>query len=127
MANRILTVAALTVSAVAALTLAAPSPLLAQSDRPAVQEPATVSDAELRSFAVAAVEVKRVADTYLPVLAGTRTVEEKARVESAAQSEIRQIVENEGFTVSRFNQILSLASASPDLADRIRSHMQQTR
>ena len=112
------------VSAIAVLALAAPAPLPAQLMGPLAEEPATtINDTELKSFAAAAVGVKRVADSYLPVLAGMRTPEDKARVETAAYSEIKQIVENEGFSVSRFNQILALAGASPGLADRIRSHM----
>ena len=122
MKTRIPVSALMALCAIAAWTFVT-APAAAQSARPGIQEPATVSDTELRSFASAAVEVKRVADSYLPVLAGVQTFEEKTRVESAAYSEIRQIVENEGFTVSRFNEILSLASVSPDLADRIRLHM----
>jgi len=127
MRNRILAAAAATVSMVATLTLVAPAIALAQSDQAGIQEPVTLSDAELRSFAAAALGVKRVADSYLPILAEMQSFEEKSRVESAAYSEIKQIVENEGITVSRFNEILTLASASPDLADRIRSHMHPPR
>ena len=123
--NRLTTLVGL--FAIAACTFAGPSPAVAQSGGTVIREVATVSDAELRSFATAAVGVKRVADSYLPLLAGVESFEEKTRVESAAFTEIRQIVENEGFTVSRFNEILSLAGVSPELADRIRTHMHQPR
>src|SRR5262245_46676461 len=76
-------VAAVIVSATAAWAFA-PAPASAEVDQPVVQELATISDAELRSFATAAVGVKRVADSYLPVLAGTQSSEEKSRVETAA-------------------------------------------
>jgi hypothetical protein len=50
-------------------------------------------------------------------------MEEQDLVEDAAFEEIKQVVEREGFTVSRFNQMLSLASVNPDFVDRIRSHL----
>src|SRR5262249_34523830 len=106
-----------------AFTLVELSPAQAQSARPEAQEMTTVTDAELRSSATAAAGVKRVADSYLPLLIEVQNYEQEARAESAAYSDIKQTVENERFTVTRFNQILTLASASPDLADRIRSHM----
>ena len=127
MTLRIFTAAAAALAAIAALASAAPPQGTAQSIRPAAGQPVAVNDAEIKSFAAAVVEVKRVTDSYLPALAGAQTTEEKDRVEGAAFAEIKEAVESEGFTISRFNQILSLASVSPDLVDQIRSHIPQSR
>jgi hypothetical protein len=125
MTFRIFTATAAALAAIAAMALAAPLSVTAQSIRPEAGQPVAVNDAEIKSFAAAVVEVKRVTDSYLPMLAGARTTEEKDRVENAAFAEIKEVVASEGFTVSRFNQILSLASASPDLVDQIRLHLPQ--
>src|SRR4029450_12776429 len=110
MTFRIFTATAAALAAIAAMALAAPLSVTAQSIRPEAGQPVAVNDAEIKSFAAAVVEVKRGTDSYLPMLAGARTTEEKDRVENAAFAEIKEVVASEGFTVSRFNQILSLAS-----------------
>jgi hypothetical protein len=112
-----------TVCTAAVLSLTAPLPVTAQTVPPALEQP--INEAEIKSFATAVVEVKRVADSYLPAMAQAQTTREKDRVEDAAFAEIQQVVESQGFTVPRFNQILALAHVSPDLLDQIRQHLPQ--
>ena len=115
-----------TLAAVAALALTASVPVTAQSTPPTFQRTAApVNDAEIRSFATAVVKVKRVADSWLPELARAQTTQEQELVEDAAFEEIKQVVESQGFTVPRFNQILAMANVSPDLLDQIREHLPQ--
>jgi hypothetical protein len=125
MTFRIFAAVAATVAAIAVLALAAPLSVVAQSVGPEARQATKVNEAEIKSFAAAVVEVKRVADSWLPELARAKTMEEQDLVEDAASEEIKQVVEREGFTVSRFNQMLSLASVNPDFVDRIRSHLPQ--
>jgi hypothetical protein len=82
------------------------------------------SDAELRTFAIAAVEVKNVTDAYLPRLQSAQTTEEKRHVESTATAEMIRAVENKGISVARFNEILTQARTDPKLAARIRQHIE---
>ena len=110
---------------VAALSLTASLPVTAQSNPPALERTAPVNDAEIKSFATAVVEVKRVADSWLPELARAQTMQEQDLVEDAAFEEIKEVVEREGFTVMRFNQILALAHVNPNLVDQIRLHLTQ--
>ena len=112
-------------AAVAALALTASLPVTAQSNPPALERTAPVNDAEIQSFATAVVEVKRVADSWLPELARAQTMQEQDLVEDAAFEEIKEVVEREGFTVMRFNQILALAHVNPNLVDQIRLHLPQ--
>jgi hypothetical protein len=112
-----------TLTVVGILALTAPLPATAQSAPPALGQP--INEAEIKSFAAAVVEVKRVTDSYMPILAQSRTTEEKDRVEDAAFAEIQQVVESQGFTVPRFNQILAMAHVRPDLVDQIRLHLPQ--
>ena len=117
---------ALATTAIAVLALAAAPPATAQSVQSAIEQSApAVSDAELKSFAVAVLEVRRITDTYVPMLKTATTIEEQQQVEKAASAEMKQAVENEGMTVGRFNQILTLARIDPDLTERIRRHIKQ--
>ena len=112
-------------AAVAALALTVSLPVTAQSNPLALERTAPVNDAEIKSFATAVVEVKRVADSWLPELARAQTMQEQDLVEDAAFEEIKEVVEREGFTVMRFNQILALAHVNPSLVDQIRLHLTQ--
>jgi predicted ATPase with chaperone activity len=125
---RTLATAAAAVATIAVLAAAVPLAVPAQTVGPQPQagQSAAVDDTELKSFAVAVKRVKRVADSYLPRLAESQTIQETDALEDAAYLEVKEVVENEGFSVSRFNQILAMAGTSPDIAERIRSHLQQT-
>ena len=112
-------------AAAAALGLTASVPVTAQSTPPALERAGPVNDAEIKSFATAVVEVKRVADSWLPEFARAQTMQEQDLVEDAAFEEIKEVVEREGFTVTRFNQILALAHVNPNLVDQIRLHLPQ--
>lgn len=122
---------ATTAIATAVLGLAAPF-ATAQSVRPVVAQTTSpvpspsFSDTELRVFAVAVVGVQRVTDTYMPVLKRATTIQEQQKVEDTASAEMARVVENQGMTVSRFAQILDLTKVSPELANRVRWHIQQS-
>jgi hypothetical protein len=123
--------AAITLSVTAALgpvvpVVAAQSlrPVIAQSSAPAPAP--SFSDSELRTFAVAVLDVQRVTDRYIPVLKNATTIQDQQRVEEKASAEMARVVESQGMTVSRFSQILDLTKQSPELADRVRWHIRQS-
>jgi hypothetical protein len=99
-------------------------PVVAQSSVPSPTP--SFSDSELRTFAVAVVEVQRITDAYMPRLKTATTIEDQQRVEEKASAEMARVVENQGMTVSRFAQILDLTKVSPELADRVRWHVRQS-
>ena len=113
----------------AALMGIAPAPaLFAQADEPAAQQNApSYSDAELKSFAVAVLEVQRINNTYLAKLQAAATREEQEQVLQSATDELTQAVEKNGMSVDRFTQILAHAQANPDLAGRVRTHIKEAR
>ena len=114
-------IAAAVVSAVASLTA---QPAAAQMSAPALQQTPLIKETEIRPFAAAIMEVQRITDFYVPLAAATRKPEELNHVESVAFDEMKEAVTKAGFTVSRFNQIVAMAQLDPDLADRIRAHLQ---
>lgn len=97
---------------------------LAQNTVPKVQQPAPVySDAELKTFAVAALEVLRINDVYLPKLKMAGTPEEQQQVEKTASDEMVKAVEKEGMSVTKYKEIMGHAETSPEIAERIIAHM----
>jgi hypothetical protein len=81
------------------------------------------SDVELKSFAVAALEVQRINDTYLPKLKTASTPEEQKQVEKIATDEMVKAVEKEGMSVDKYKEIMNHAQSNPEIADRVMKHI----
>ena len=123
--------ATMVLAVAAAFGLAAPAaiaqsvqPVVAQSSSSTAPAP-SFSDAELKVFAAAVLDVQRVTDTYLPKLKAATTIAEQQKVEDTASAEMTRVVESRGMTATRFSQILELTKVSPQLADRVRWHIHQ--
>ena len=95
-------------------------PVIVQASPPAAAPTPSFSEAELKVFAAAVLDVQRVTDNYLPRLKKATTIEDQQKVEEAASAEMARVVENRGMTATRFSQILELTKVSPALADRVR-------
>ncbi|HET7595353.1 MAG TPA: DUF4168 domain-containing protein [Burkholderiales bacterium] len=107
-------------SAAAAQTTAPATPRPA----PQVQQPApNYSEDELKTFAVAALEVLRINDLYLPKLKMAATPEEQQQVEKTATDEMVKAVQKQGLTVDKYKEIMTHAEANPEIADRVMKHM----
>ena len=92
---------------------------------PEAQQPApSYSDAELKSFAVAVVQVQRINDAYLPKLKTANSPEEQQQVKKTATDEMVKAVEKEGMTVDKYKQIMNHAQSNPEIADRVMKHIQ---
>lgn len=78
------------------------------------------TDAELKSFAGAAVEVHRINDAYVPKLEAAGTVDEERKLEAAALREMVQAVENEGLSVDKYEEILTQAQTDRELVHRLK-------
>lgn len=102
-----------------------PAPSVPQP-APGIQQPAPAySDAELKTFAVAALEVLRINDAYLPKLKMAATPQEQQDVERTASDEMVKAVEKEGLSVNRYKEIMSHAEAHPEVAERVIRHMKE--
>jgi uncharacterized protein DUF4168 len=96
----------------------------AQNTAPGVQQPVPAySDAELKTFAVAALEVLRINDVYLPKLKLASTPEEQQLVERSASDEMVKAVEREGMSVAKYKEIMNHAESNPEVAERVIKHM----
>src|SRR5882724_4209931 len=90
----------------ALLGIAWPPIGLAESDESAPPEKpaAPYSDAELRSFAVALLEVDRIKTTYAPKLA--LTLRAQQQVKQAASAEMVQALKDQGMSVDKYQEML---------------------
>jgi hypothetical protein len=107
--------------------LCAPAVFPQAVQQPSIEQSASsYNDAELRSFAVAALEVQRINDIYVPKLETAKSPEEQQQIQQTASQEMVRAVENEGISVDRYKEILSDARANPALAARVQEHMKST-
>jgi hypothetical protein len=107
-------------------------PALAQQQPEAQPVPAPTPGAQqfdedkLRSFAVAYLEVSKVAQQYQPQLQATTDPQEQKRIQTEATNNMVQVVERaEGITVEEYNTIASNAQSDPALAQQINTLVQE--
>ena len=118
--NRILSLA------VFVLAVASAPVTLAQTAAPPAQAAEQdFTDTELKSFAVALVQVSRINDNYLPIYHAAKTPEEQKAVEEKASREMLQAVEGAGMTVDKYQEILARARSNPEVANRIHEHVKE--
>jgi hypothetical protein len=99
---------------------APPSAELSDEQPSAAEQALGYSDAELKSFAGAVVEVHRINDAYIPKLQAAGTPDEEQKLEAAALHEMVQAVEKEGISVEKYEEILTKAQTSRDIALRLK-------
>jgi len=95
---------------------------------PTIEPPLLVSsysDAQLKSFAVAALNVHRIRDLYLPELEAAGTLAQEQVIRKAATDEMVGAVEREGLTVEQFREISIQMERSPELARRVEEHARE--
>jgi hypothetical protein len=116
----LLTITLMALGAAGAPTAAAQS----SEDAPAL-ESQTYTDAALKSFALAAINVQRIKDIYVPQLEAASTPVEADQVREAATKEMVQAIEGEGMTVSQYTEISTQLKADPELAKRVEEHLRE--
>jgi Domain of unknown function (DUF4168) len=84
------------------------------------QKTSPPTDAELKSFAGAVVEVHRINDSYIPKLEAADTADEEQKLEAAALREMVQAVEKEGLSVEKYEQLLTQAQTDRELVHRLK-------
>ena len=119
----------LALAAVATGLFGAPPASAQQAVPPPAVQPALpaqdFTDDELRTFAVAVIEVSRINDTYLPIYYAARTPEEQQLVEQKATEEMKQAVRNRGMSVDKYQEILVHAKTNPQIANRVDQLIQE--
>lgn len=106
-----------------ALAGALPASAQAQQQPPGAQDMTFGAD-DLKSYASARVEIRKINDEYMPQFQGAPTKEEKEAVRKEATDKMVEAIRAEGISVEKYNAISQAAQANPDLANRIRQHME---
>ncbi|CAN5348239.1 hypothetical protein BH11PSE2_BH11PSE2_10600 [soil metagenome] len=79
-----------------------------------------VTDAELKKFAAAAAETKRIADEYQPkIAAAAADPAAKAKAEGEMSGQMQVAVTDQGFSVQRYNEIATAMQTDKDLVARL--------
>jgi uncharacterized protein DUF4168 len=100
------------------------APAWGQADStPSAQSP-QYSEAELKSFAAAAVEVHRINSGYLPKMAEAAPDEQKV-LEQQALRETTAAVEKQGLTSDRYDQILNAAQTQTEVAQKVEQYLKR--
>jgi len=97
----------------------------AQSESTSVEPAATYSDAELQSFAAAAVEVHRINSAYLPRMAEADP-DKQRQLEQQALKDTTAAVEKQGLTSDKYDEILSAAQTHADVAKKVEGFLNKT-
>jgi len=84
---------------------------------------ASYSDSEIRTFVVAAIQVQRINDAYLPRLKEAKTPEDQEEVRNAAMTEMVNAVQNNGMSVAKYNEISKVVQTNPEVAAKVREHV----
>lgn len=87
-------------------------------------EPLRLTDDDLRSYAMAAVQVQRISEAYQPRMEAAESAQQQEELRNQAMEEMVQAVEKEGLTVLKYNQISSVSQTDPEIASRIEKHIE---
>jgi hypothetical protein len=87
------------------------------------QQTSSYSDTELKSFALAAINVVRIRNLYLPKLESAKTPEEVQEVRKAATDEMVQAIESVGMTVDDYTAISKQVRENSEIAKRVQEHV----
>lgn len=82
-------------------------------------------DAELRSFATAAVQVRRITDAYVEKMVAAKSEQEKKQLERLASGDMVQAVKKEGLSVDKYQDIANRVQTDPDLAERVKQKLKE--
>lgn len=99
----------------------APADQSAQSEQPSSS---SYSDKELRSFAVALLEVERIKSTYAPKLA--QNLREQAQVKQAASLELLTALKQQGMSVDKYQEMLATVQSNPQLAGKVNDYIKRS-
>jgi hypothetical protein len=97
----------------------------AQTESTPTEQAAGYSDAELKSFAAAAVEVHRINSAYLPKMAEADS-DQQRQLEQKALRETTAAVEKQGLTSDKYDEILSAAQTRSEVAKKVEQYLNKT-
>lgn len=82
-------------------------------------------DADLKSFATAAVNVRRITDAYVERMVAAKSEKEKKELEQRASGDMVQAVRKEGLSVTQYQDIANRVQTDSDLAERVKQKLRE--
>lgn len=94
---------------------------------PQTSHQTTVNDNEIRAFTAAATEVQQVKQRWIPKLqaAARQGPDAQQTTQQQAMQEMTQVVQKNGLSVDKYNQIADLAESDPEVQRRVENQMQE--
>lgn len=83
------------------------------------------SDDQLRAYALAALEVQAINESYQPRVQAAQDQGQMDQLRTEAETEMVEAVQDQGLSVDEYNQITQAAQADGELRGTIMQHMQQ--
>lgn len=115
-----LIVAAMASAALSATAIAQTAP--AGSEAPATSQTVNVGDQEIRSFALALVELDKIQRQYTPQIQSAGA-DERPAIEQEVNEKMMTAVEEQGLDPQTFNAISATAKDNPELEEKIRAEI----
>ncbi len=78
---------------------------------------------DLKTYAVAALEVKKISETYQPQLQAAKSPDEQKAVQQEAMQKMAEAVQNNGLSVQKYNQITDTMQSSPEVAKQVEGYL----
>lgn len=94
-------------------------------EMPAHRPPAEFSESDINSFVRVQGQITQIQQDYSARLHDATDESERQQVIEQANRDMISIIEAEGLSVERFNEILAEAQANPELAERINRAVQE--
>jgi len=118
---------ATTLAAVALMALASPPAYAQAADAEPPAAAPQITDQQLQSYAVAALQVEKVNKTYQPMINKAPTREEQKTLYDKAAQEMVEVIRNSGLSVEQYNQITTLVQSNPELSKQVQGYMDKNR
>jgi hypothetical protein len=121
-----MTFAVLGIACAPVLLAGAPETLSAAERIQSESEPSSpsYSENELRSFAVALLEIEKIKSSYAPKL--EQNLREQAQVKQAATLELMLALRKNGMSVDKYQEMLASVQSNPDLAGKVNEYLKQS-
>lgn len=81
------------------------------------------SDQELKTYAGARLEVRRINQAYQPKAQQAQTEEQQQKLQQQALENIKSAIREEGISVEKYNRITMAVRNDPELASQVQNYM----
>jgi len=96
-----------------------------QQDMRVAQQQAPFTDAELKQYAVAVLEVRQINEEYMPKLQAAGSDDQRAAIRSEATDLMVEAIDGAGLTVTTYNEIYNASQSDPNVADKVDRYIRE--